>query len=395
MSYIEYHVARRYVQFEGALRELANYASLIGRKVLFLTACAPVTEQVVAKIREGIDNPAAKWMNPQLAADSPRYARYMPMTDRFDELRKEMEFEFYDLGDTVVAEENIRKVAQYVESRGIDTVVGIGGGKGQDFARALTHFVPVKVILVPTLAATNASISTLSVLYSPDGSKIQEYWRMDSAPDLVLADTEVLIGNGPRILAAGIGDITSTYYEALCNLQMTGRTDILPALSYQGVRLAVEAMREQAPKAIVATREGKINNEFESVVSMIMHNCGPLGMICTLGFAHVLDEVFLGFDASHKTPHGLRVGYATIPMLLYTGMGEEETKRYVAFCREVGIPTTLRELGLDGFSDAEWMQAYDATVGMSGTIKTLPFAVTPEQLIGSLKTAEAFVASLG
>ena len=163
MSYIEYHVARRYVQFEGALRELANYASLIGRKVLILTACAPVTEQVVAKIREGIDAPAAKWMNPQLAADSPRYARYMPMTDRFDALRREMEFEFYDIDDPVVAEENIRRVAEYVQARGIDTVVGVGGGKGQDFARALTHFVPVKVILVPTLAATNASISTLSV----------------------------------------------------------------------------------------------------------------------------------------------------------------------------------------------------------------------------------------
>ena len=351
MSYIEYHVARRYVQFEGALRELANYASLIGRKVLILTACAPVTEQVVAKIREGIDAPAAKWMNPQLAADSPRYARYMPMTDRFDALRREMEFEFYDIGDTVVAEENIRRVAEYVQAHGVDTVVGVGGGKGQDFARALTHFVPVKVILVPTLAATNASISTLSVLYSPDGAKIEQYWRMDSAPDLVLADTEVLVANGPRVLAAGIGDITSTYYEALCNLKMTGRTDILPALSYEGVRLAVDVMRRQAPKAVEAARAGKANNEFESVVSMILHNCGPLGMICTMGFAHVLDEVFLGFEASHKTPHGLRVGYATIPMLLYTGMGEEETRQYAAFCKQAGIPTTLAELGLDGISD--------------------------------------------
>lgn len=394
MSYIEYHVARRYVQFEGALRELANYASLIGRKVLILTACAPVTEQVVAKIREGIDAPAAKWMNPQLAADSPRYARYMPMTDRFDALRREMEFEFYDIGDTVVAEENIRRVAEYVQARGVDTVVGVGGGKGQDFARALTHFVPVKVILVPTLAATNASISTLSVLYSPDGAKIEQYWRMDSAPDLVLADTEVLVANGPRVLAAGIGDITSTYYEALCNLKMTGRTDILPALSYEGVRLAVDVMRRQAPKAVEAARAGKANNEFESVVSMILHNCGPLGMICTMGFAHVLDEVFLGFEASHKTPHGLRVGYATIPMLLYTGMGEEETRQYAAFCKQVGIPTTLAELGLDGISDEEWLRAYNETAGRSGTLKTLPFAVTPKQLIGSLKTAEAFMAKL-
>ena len=100
-------------------------------------------------------------------------------------------------------------LAEQVQAQGFDTVVGVGGGKGQDFARALTHFLPVKVILVPTLAATNASISTLSVIYTPDG-RIDQYWRMDNAPELVLADTEVLIQNPPPVLSAGIGDIMST-----------------------------------------------------------------------------------------------------------------------------------------------------------------------------------------
>ena len=183
MSYYEFHVARRYVQFEGALREFGNYASLVGQKLLILTACDPVREMVESRIREGLSLPAAACMNPALAQASPRYARYVPMAEQFDCRRRDMRFQFYDLGERPVSEENVRQVAEMARAGGFDTIVGVGGGKGQDFARAVTHFLPVKVILVPTLCATNASISTLSVLYTPDGKQIQQYWRMDNAPD--------------------------------------------------------------------------------------------------------------------------------------------------------------------------------------------------------------------
>ena len=381
MSYYEYHVARRYVQFEGALRELPNYAALIGKKVLCLTACDPVRKQVEEKIREGLNAPAAAWMNSRLAAENPRYARYVRMTDRMDRLRRETKFDFYDLGNPIVSEENIRQFADFIKQRDIDTVVGIGGGKGQDFARALTHYLPLKVILVPTLVATNASISTLSVLYSPDGAKISQYWRMDNAPDLVLADTELLIENGPNVLAAGIGDIMSTYLEALCNLEITKNSDILPELSYQSVKMAVEIFYHQAPEALKAARERKINSAFENIVSMILHNPGPMGMICMVGFAHVLDEVFLHFEGSHRIPHGLRVGFATIPMLIYQKADSDRLKRHLDFCRTVGIPVSLRELGLDTVSKKQWMEAVRNTVLKSGTIHTLPFHVTPKEMI--------------
>lgn len=388
MSYYEYHVPRRYVQFEGALRELPNYAALIGKNILFLTACDPVTKQVEDKIREGLDAPAAAWMNPRLAAESPRYARYVPMTGRLDRLRNEMKFEFYDLGNTVVSEENIRKTADLVREKGVDTVVGIGGGKAQDFARALTHYLPLKVILVPTLAATNASISTLSVLYTPDGKQIEQYWRMDNAPDLVLADTELLIENGPKVLASGIGDIMSTYLEALCNIAMTGKTDVMPMLSYRSLELAVEIMYRQAPAAIEAVKTKKIDPAFESIVSMILHNPGPMGMICTLGFAHVLDEIFLHFECSHKTPHGLRVGFASIPMLICQKAEPVKLKQYLDFCRKVGIPTSLTEIGLDGIAKAQWLEAARLTVGKSGTLETLPFRISVEEMIDCLLAVE-------
>ena len=389
MSYYEYHVARRYVQFEGALHELANYASLVGRRVLILTACDPVTEQIKQKIQEGIDRPAAAWMNERLASESVRYARYVPMAERMDALRSEMSFSFRDIAQLPITRENVRMLAEQVQAQGFDTVVGVGGGKGQDFARALTHFLPVKVILVPTLAATNASISTLSVIYTPDG-RIDQYWRMDNAPELVLADTEVLIQNPPPVLSAGIGDIMSTYYEALCNFRITGRTDVVPEFSLRGVQTSIEIMKEQAPLALKAVEAHEITPAFENVLSMILHNCGPLGMICTTGYAHILDEMFLYFEASHRIPHGLRVGYATIPMLCRQGADEAEIREYIDFCRASGIPTTLAALGLEGLSRDEWQQAFDATLGCSQNHLSLPFSTTFDDLYDSLMQAQRF-----
>ena len=253
-----------------------------------------------------------------------------------------------------------------------------------DFARGITHIVPVKVILVPTLAATNAPISTLSVIYSDDGSSIVDYWRMDNAPDLTLVDTGILLDNPPQALAAGIGDITCTYYEGLCNLALSGREAAYPDLSTRGLRLAVEIMRERAPQAMEALRQHRITPAFESVLSMILHNCGPLWTACNMGLAHVLDELFLHFPQAHAWSHGMRVGFATIPMLLYANVPQAELDAYVAFCRAVGIPTSLREMGMDAIPLAQWREAAAATIVRRGALNALPYDASLEDVLGCL-----------
>ncbi len=381
MSFYEFHVPRRYVQCEDALLQFPKFAALIGKRVLILEMCDPVREEIEGKLRLAIATPSRESVDPDLAAVSPRYARYVPMSERLDALRKEMHFEFMDLGEAVVEEEGIRRVARYVRDHHFDTVAGVGGGRAQDFARALTRFADVRVILVPTLCATNASISTLSVLYAHDGATIREYWRMDNAPDLVLVDTSVLVRNPPRMLAAGIGDIMSTYCEALCNLKMTGNRDAVPDLAVEGVQLAFDLMIRRAPEAMRAVQSQRITPAFENVISMILHNCGPLGMICTTGFAHLLDEVFLCFDVAHRVPHGLRVGFATIPMMRHCGL---DCAAYLGMCREVGIPTALEEMGLGGISRGEWHRACQKTLGQSGNLAGLPFALSFGELMDSL-----------
>ena len=382
MSYYEFHVSRRYVQFEGALNELPRYASSIGKKILILVASIP--ERVEETIRKAMLCPSALMMQAELGQESSRYADHIRNAAHYDDLRRGMSYEFYEIVDEIPSVNNIRAVADYVRSKGFDTVVGIGGGRGLDFARAITHFVPVKVILVPTLAATNAPISTLSVIYSEDGSTIEDYWRMDNAPDLTLVDTSIIIDNPRNALAAGIGDITCTYYEGLTNLELSHTRKAYPELSYRGLELAVDIMKKNAADALNAVSRREITPAFESVVSMIMHNCGPLWTACSMGLAHAIDEVFLYFPQAHKIPHGLRVGFAAIPMLEFAGWDAGRIGEYISFCREAGIPTSLREMNLGGISAEQWKRAAAATIGRRNALASLPYKTSFEEVLPHL-----------
>lgn len=381
MSYYEYNTTQRYVQYPGAFQELMRYACLSGKRILILLGAGPANAWIRERIQQGASVPVRAGMNEELLRRNVRYARYAAMAQRLEGLRGAISYDFYDINGLHVCENNVRALADYVQEHGYDTVVGVGGGRGMDLARAITRFADVKVLLAPTLAATNASISTLSVIYSEDGSRVCDYWRMDNAPELVLVDTDIIRGNSPQILAAGIGDIMATYHEALVNVNLSQSRDAFSALSYEGVELAIRIMMRDAPKALKALRTEDHGAEFESVVSMIMYNCGPLWSICTTGLAHVLDEVFLYFEQAHCVSHGLRVGFATIPMLKYAGWGSDALAQYMAFCKAVGIPTSLEELRLEGVSRKQWTNAAQSTVMARGALQGLPFDIDFEALL--------------
>ena len=68
------------------------------------------------------------------------------------------------------SEAEIQRLAQLMKDTGCDLVTGVGGGKTLDTAKAVAYQMKAPVVVVPTIASTDAPCSALSVIYKPYGT---------------------------------------------------------------------------------------------------------------------------------------------------------------------------------------------------------------------------------
>ena len=109
--------------------------------------------------------------------------------------------------------QEIGRLTDIGRGAGVDFVIGLGGGKTIDTAKAIADLLGVQVAILPTTASTDAPCSALSVIYTPHG-EFEKYTFYDKNPNLVLVDTSVIVKAPARFLAAGIGDAIATNVEA-------------------------------------------------------------------------------------------------------------------------------------------------------------------------------------
>lgn len=100
----------------------------------------------------------------------------------------------------------------------IDVVVGVGGGAAIDTAKATAYYEGKRVISVPTVVATDAPCTGLSVIYNDDGS-FDQYLFYPQNPDAVIVDTQVIANAPVKFLIDGMGDALGTYFEGLASLR--------------------------------------------------------------------------------------------------------------------------------------------------------------------------------
>jgi len=361
----------------------------MGSNFLILTACGVITESVKDAIRASFESSAASGFNEEFARHNFKYAAEMKRGDREYE-EKEIHYEFVDYEEIPLTRETAVELVKYIKDNHFDVIVGVGGGKAQDFVRAAGHYMDITMALVPTVAATNASATNYCVIYNAEGTRITDFWKLRECQQLVLADPNILINAPLRTLSAGIGDTISTFYEALNVAKRTGNTEFYPASGWAYIKASIELFYKCGPEAYKLAKEKKVSPAYETVISLILHSVGPIRACCVSGIGHIIDEGLITFESCKKLMHGALVGYGVIPMMVFDNEDQEKIEKYIQFGIDVGIPVSFEELGIQNVSREELLKACETAV--HGTmIQSFPYKVTAEELVDIMLKAETIV----
>jgi glycerol dehydrogenase len=284
----------------------------------------------------------------------------------------------------------VERVAGLVRELEADAVVGVGGGKTLDTAKAVAHPAGVPLVIVPTIASTDAPTSSLALIYEEDGT-FREFRVYGRNPDVVLVDTTIIAGAPVRFLVAGIGDGLSTYFEADASARagkpaLAGGPPLLAATAL--ARLCYDTLLADGVAARQAVERGVVTPALERVVEANTLLSGLGFESGGLAAAHSIHNGLTALPGTHHRWHGEKVAFGVLALLVLEGRPQELLDEVIDFCLQVGLPVTLADLGVD--ADPDVLARIAAVACAEGeTIHNEPFPVTPAMVVAALEAADA------
>lgn len=242
--------------------------------------------------------------------------------------------------------ENIDKYVIEVKKIGVDVVIGIGGGRSLDLVKAVGERSNLPVVTVPTIAATCAAWSALSVIYDDEG-RHTDYFLLENSPKLILADTRIIYEAPKRYLNAGIGDTLVKWYEAAPH--KTALKDITIRIGLQTSELALDILKNYINR-IEKSEYIALDEKFQEVVDAIIVLAGLVGSVKggnhAAAIGHTLHDSLTHVLDTKGTLHGEKVIFGLIVQFILEGKSDEEVEKLVYILNLLNLPVSLEQLGI-------------------------------------------------
>lgn len=271
------------------------------------------------------------------------------------------------------------------------TVIGAGGGKVLDAARAAADGLQVPVVNCPTVASSDAPCSALSVIYTEEGV-FQEYRFYRRNPGLVLVDTHVVAQGPPRLLAAGMGDALATWFEArtcvagsVRNMRGGGSTRSALTLA----ELCYRTLIEDGPAAMLAVSNQVVTPALERIVEANTLLSGLGFESSGLAAAHAVHNGLTAAPPTHSYFHGEKVAFGVIVQLVLEGASRAQFDEVFRFSTSVGLPITLDAIGCAKIGRELLDRVAARSTAPGETIHNEPFEVTPLMVADAILAADA------
>lgn len=296
--------------------------------------------------------------------------------------------------ESEVTEELIAARTKELEKQPPDVVAGIGGGKTIDVAKAVGTRLKVPFVVVPTIAATDAPTSSLSVIYREDGSHAGEFFY-DHSPAILVVDSRIIANAPVRFLVSGMGDALATLIEAdstrksgVPNLVYHTAGGFKQTLAGQAIAKACyESLMKYGVLAKEACSQNVVTEALEHIIETNI-------LLSGLGFennatsgAHSVNDGLTVMENSSKTMHGEKVAFGCIVQLIAECADRDYLDEVLGFCLSVGLPVCLEDLYVE---NSEENIRKIAAASMHSNWGNMPFAVDEDLVYSAVRTADLY-----
>lgn len=296
--------------------------------------------------------------------------------------------------------QEVARLQELAKEQGCDCTIGLGGGKAIDTAKCVAE--GNALIIVPTIAATDAPTSHSAVLYTEDGA-FDDYAYFKQSPSVVLIDTTVVANAPTRFLVSGMGDALSTYFETRATANSFSNVNAgLPSGVREGLcppakgtntamalaKLCYETLLADGQKAKAACDCNQVTPALENIIEANILLSGLGFESGGLAGAHAIHDGLTVLEGAHHYFHGEKVAFGTLAQLVLENAPESEIEEVLEFCISVGLPVCLEDIGVPEITPEELRAVAEKACIPEESIYSMPFPITVEAVEAAIIVAD-------
>lgn len=269
-------------------------------------------------------------------------------------------------------------------------IIGVGGGRVQDTAKALARRLQLPFVAIPTIAATCAAWTPLSVWYD-DQHQALGYEIFPDANYMVLVEPDIILQAPREYLLAGIGDTLAKWYEADVISPEPADIPLTAQLGLDTARAIRDVLIEQSETALSEQQQGQAGRAFINIIDAIIAGGGLVGGLgdryTRIAAAHAIHNGLTVLPQTNRFLHGTKVAYGILVQTALLGQIETLHQLIDAFQR-FDLPVSLAQLDVDITHQADMDAFIQHTLRPIESIHLLPKPVTPETLRAAIEVVE-------
>lgn len=273
------------------------------------------------------------------------------------------------------------------------SIIGMGGGKAIDTAKAVANEINIPIITLPTSSSQGASSSSLSALYQ-ENHIIDEARDIifTKAPDFVFIDYNLLLDEPKKFLIFGMADSIAKYYEAYA--YTNGKNDnIFIIFALKLAKYIKDTIFNVGEKALIDFENKNLSNDLKNIFKINLVLAPIVGGIggegCRVCISHAINNSFTQIEKIRKLNfmHGEQVAFGNLVQLYLDSRKEakEELKELILLHKKLNLMTDFTYFSKEKLSKTETDIFINYIFSDVESLKNMPQKISKTQMLDAMK----------